>query len=820
MTINNLKELQNEFKHRAKDYGLHVQVPGDGNFNAKYAIIGEGPGQAELNEGRSFVGYAGRMLWDGLRPHRLLRTDFYITNVVKRQISLAKNTKHPINADEWLKWQSLTQWELDQLPNLEYILCLGNAGLSTLFGWEGVNKYRGSVYDYKGKRTLISLNPAAVLREPKDEIVFRLDMARFGNVIRGDHHEHEVRAIINPTFTEAVAYIDKMIADQKPVSYDIETISNETACHGIGNDPHEAMCINLRTRYENHYTLEEEAILLNKLQEMFDKCEIVAQNGNFDAHWVGYKDHLDLKIAHDTMLMHHTLYPTLPHNLGFITSQYTTHPYYKDEISSYREGGDIDDFWRYNCKDVAITLAAFYKLREELKQQKLHDFYYNHVQRLDKYLVQTTVDGLLTDPVVKGEVAAKIKADIEKISIDLIEMAREELKLPDAYNPNLNSGPQMKDLFLNKLNLKSASGSFDATARQKILNDNRTSMAAQQMVLKYNEYQKAAKFHSTYAESRVDPDDRIRYTFKQQGVAAAPGRLSSSGTLWGTGLNMQNQPKAAYKFYIADPGTVMFYFDLSQAEARVVAYLADIEKWKEDFERARLGGDFDAHRSLAASMYSIPYNEVPTEDVDEAGNFTIRYKAKRCRHGLNYTMQWPRLAETTNMSPYEAKRSFILYHKVNPEIELWWKELERIVRKEKELWTPLGRRLRILQRIDDDSLGNIVAFVPQSTIGDHAKRVWYQCHEDDEWDNRKMRIKLNVHDALIGIATPDKVKDALRIAKRYAEQPILIQDVYRRKVEPLIIPADTAISEPDEFGLHRWSTLKKVKDLASYEVKI
>lgn len=160
------------------------------------------------------------------------------------------------------------------------------------------------------------------------------------------------------------------------------------------------------------------------------------------------------------------------------------------------------------------------------------------------------------------------------------------------------------------------------------------------------------------------------------------------------------------------------------------------------------------------------------------------------------------------------------FSKVNPEIQKWWAELERIARKEKELWTPLGRRLRILQRIDGDSLGNIVAFVPQSTIGDHAKKVWYQCHEDPEWDLNKMRIKLNIHDALIGIATPDKVKTALRIAKKYAEAPILIQDIYRRKVEPLIIPADCAISEPDEFGKHRWSTLKKVKDIDSYEVKL
>jgi len=826
--MHNLKELQDEYKARARDLGLHVQVGGDGNFNAEYAIIGEGPGQTELNEGRAFVGSSGRMLWDGLRPSRLLRTDFYVTNVCKRQISLAKNTKHPVNADEWAKWQHMVQWELEQLPNLKYILCLGNAGLAALFGWTGVSKYRGSVYDYKGRTTLISLNPAAVLREPKDEIIFRLDMARFGTVVKGDYKQHEITTIINPSFKEANEYIDMLIGEDRPVSYDIETIARETACHGIGNTAHEAMCINLRTRFDNFYSPHEELHILYHLQEMFDKKKIIAQNGNFDAHWVGYKDLLSCDIWFDTMLAHHTLYPTLPHGLGFLTSQYTTHPYYKDELAMWKEGGDIDDFWRYNCKDVAITYACHERLMRELQEQKLNKFFFDHVMHLDKYLVQATVDGLLTDPVAKERVAYKLKHGfiddegqfidgLDQITENIYRLAQEELRLPETYRPNLNSGPQMKELFLTKLNLKSTDGSFDAGTRTKILNDSRTSMAAQQLVLEYNKYQKAAKFFSTYAEGRVDPDQRTRYTFKQQGVAAAPGRLSSSGNLWGTSQNIQNQPKAAYEFYIADTGPVatthMFYFDLSQAEARVVAYLADIEHWKEDFERARLGGDYDAHRSLASTMYGIPYDLVPKEDHDEFGAFTVRYKAKRCRHGLNYTMQWPRLAETTGMSPYESKRSYILYHKVNPEIQRWWKQLELIARRDKELWSPLGRRLRILQRIDEDSLGNLVAFVPQSTIGDKVKQVWYQCAEDDDWDNSKMRLKINVHDALIGLgANRNYAEKALRIAKKYAESPIMIQDIYKRKTEPLIIPADVAISVPDEQGIHRWSTLKKIKN--------
>ena len=64
------------------------------------------------------------------------------------------------------------------------------------------------------------------------------------------------------------------------------------------------------------------------------------------------------------------------------------------------------------------------------------------------------------------------------------------------------------------------------------------------------------------------------------GLARAPGRLSSAALIYGEGGNMQNQPVRARSMYVADPGCVLLYFDSSQAEARVVAYRANIPKWK------------------------------------------------------------------------------------------------------------------------------------------------------------------------------------------------------------------------------------------------
>lgn len=813
----NIAHLRESFKQRARDMNLRVQCAMDGDINAQYAVIGEGPGQQEVNAELPFVGASGTILWNGLRAHGLLRTHFYSTNVCKRQISVAKNTRYPVSADEWLKWKHLLQWELDQLPNLRYIICMGNAGLDALFGQSGIQKFRGSVYTYKDKPTLLTFNPAAVIREPKYHIVFLLDLQRFNTLRNGDWIDYDVTHHINPSYSDARQWIAAMRNSPRDVSYDIETISRETACFGLADQAHEAMCINVRDHLHNRYTIDEELQLLYDLQGLFDSRKVIAQNGNFDAHWGGYKDLLHVRNGFDTMLAHHTLYPVLPHNLGFLTAQYTTHPFYKDDADEYHEGGDIDSFWRYNCKDACITWEIARKLKLELEEQHLDDFFYNHVMRLDPHLVRSTVDGVAVDISVKAEVSAAMAKDVQKIEDEFHRMVQEELGVGEAYRPNIRSTPQMRFLFLDRLKLRSPTGSVDKDSRETLLQDVRTPQAVKDIILKYDEYQQEYKFYSTYAEMRVDPDERFRTVWKQQGVTKAPGRLSSSGNLWGTASNAQNQSGRSKKFFISDKGTKFIKIDGAQAEARVVAYVADIEKWKQDFERARLNpGSFDAHCSLASDMYKIPYDEVPTVDwvVDERTGLeipTIRYKAKRCRHGLNYRMQHIRLAATAKLSIFDAKKSFIIYHQTTPEIKLWWAELERIVKKQRELWTPLGRRYRVIQRIDEDALESIVAFVPQSTIGDKVKKVWYQSVEDDEWDNSQMRVKLNEHDALIGYATPEKAKTALRIMKKYMEEPIIIENVYKTKVEECIIPGDVYISEPDETGIHRWSTLEKVK---------
>jgi len=58
-------------------------VMGDGNINADILLIGEAPGKKEDETGLPFVGAAGKFLNEMLETVGMIRSDIYITNIVK-----------------------------------------------------------------------------------------------------------------------------------------------------------------------------------------------------------------------------------------------------------------------------------------------------------------------------------------------------------------------------------------------------------------------------------------------------------------------------------------------------------------------------------------------------------------------------------------------------------------------------------------------------------------------------------------------------------------------------------------------------------------
>lgn len=141
-------------------------VPGAGDRNADWLIIGEAPGAEEDAQGEPFVGQAGKLLDAMLAAIDLQRgEDVYITNVLK---SRPPGNRKP-EPDEVAACRPylLAQIELIQ-PKL--ILALGRvAAHSLLDSHETIEHLRGQVHRFQSVPLVVTYHPAYLLRKPTDK---------------------------------------------------------------------------------------------------------------------------------------------------------------------------------------------------------------------------------------------------------------------------------------------------------------------------------------------------------------------------------------------------------------------------------------------------------------------------------------------------------------------------------------------------------------------------------------------------------------------------------------------------------------------------
>jgi len=81
-------------------------VMGDGNPDADIVFIGEAPGKNEDEQGLPFVGAAGKFLDEMLAAAGLVRSDVYITNIVKYR---PPNNRDPKPEEKQAFWPFLAQ---------------------------------------------------------------------------------------------------------------------------------------------------------------------------------------------------------------------------------------------------------------------------------------------------------------------------------------------------------------------------------------------------------------------------------------------------------------------------------------------------------------------------------------------------------------------------------------------------------------------------------------------------------------------------------------------------------------------------------------
>lgn len=133
-------------------------VFGDGNPDADIVFVGEAPGKNEDEQGKPFVGAAGRFLNEMLASAGLQRDDVYITNIVKYR---PPNNRDPL-PDEKAAFLPYLQAQIEVIQP-KVVIPLGRHSMNCFLPDLQISKVHGQPKRYKGQVYLPLFHPAAAL---------------------------------------------------------------------------------------------------------------------------------------------------------------------------------------------------------------------------------------------------------------------------------------------------------------------------------------------------------------------------------------------------------------------------------------------------------------------------------------------------------------------------------------------------------------------------------------------------------------------------------------------------------------------------------
>jgi len=148
---------------RCKLHKARTQIVfGVGNPKAQLVFVGEGPGRDEDEQGEPFVGRAGKLLTQMIEAMSLKREDVYICNVVKCR---PPENRLP-EKDEIATCSPFLMRQLGVI-NPKVICCLGACSAQTLLETtQGISRFRGEWFDFRGAKLIATYHPAYLLRNP------------------------------------------------------------------------------------------------------------------------------------------------------------------------------------------------------------------------------------------------------------------------------------------------------------------------------------------------------------------------------------------------------------------------------------------------------------------------------------------------------------------------------------------------------------------------------------------------------------------------------------------------------------------------------
>lgn len=752
-----------------------IKVPPRGPRSAKIMVVGEAPGQYEEQDLKPFVGPSGRLLTEMLMKAGIDPEEVFYTNLCKY-----RPPENELKA--WIKWgvpnEPVTEGLLELASEIQavkpnVIIPLGNYPLYFLYGQKlskqghptGILDYRGYVLEArkvgKGTKLVPSIHPSYYIRGKSGEAP--LGVFDFRKAQRESHSPGIVRRprteLVDPRGAEREDLRQRLLTEGRWVAVDIEYTGSSLKWVGFAVAEDWAVSIKIRGPEDMLFvrSIVESGRPLLMQNAMYD-C------GMFDWHW-GIDAWKNLEF--DTMVAAYNLNMEYKKDLGFLGSFYTDVPAWWDIVDwdKIRRGEQsIDEVGPYNCTDAYVTYEVAERQLPELSSDpKLVEAFKFDMRKLPA-LWEIAKRGVSIDVKRVQELTAKADDDQELAQsvvnhlADTFGVDRKGLDL------NVDSPTDVPRLLFDGLGVPA--GGYTPSKRWR-KSDKVTLMEAmrklppeQTIQKKAIEYillcRKARDVKSGFTEVEWDEDGRARCIYDP--VKTGTRRLASKEFFpTGRGKNLQNihAPGSSPEYgelvrscFVPDSGRSFGYADLKGAEFLVVAELTQ-DPLMLKFARMTIEGTGSVHKETGSLMFDKPTDQI-SKDSSEY------FLGKKFRHSGNYLVGARELTGRINaealhtgvwVTEGQVKALLTKYTQdLHPLLPSWWREVEAEARQ-------TGGKLRNLfgfPRIFHGAfkLPDMVAFIPQSTVGDCLNFGLLAAHADSELKDYGFEIFLQVHDAI------------------------------------------------------------------------
>jgi uracil-DNA glycosylase family 4 len=789
-----------------------IYVGGEGPANARLVVVGEAPGGEEERLGHPFVGPSGKLVDFCLKDGGSDRRAVYVTNVVK--------IRPPNNKIKDL--QLLGKTIADFIPQLHAeingikpncILALGNTALEALTGFRGIEKYRGSILqcNFGPYKVVSTLHPASILhgeseggmKSWKDLTYIKWDIERAIKQSRFSDIRLPQRQLMVCRNAQQLYRFLESNKDKEYVSVDIETYKTFPICIGLAFEKRIAMSIPLLNKpMDSGMTYLDLVDVWQQVSRLMADPNVkkIGQNFKFDEKQLYrcFDGRCDFGIVtrgfyFDTLLAFRVLYPELSGSLQFSTSVLTEEPYYKDEGREYNPKKDkFDRLLLYNAKDAAVTYEVFERELEELEDRGLTKFFFEVQMPLHPFYSRIEDRGILRDNSAKHFLHEKYKIQWEVLQKELDELTTEYMEKPVNVNSNGAKGDVPLLLYVG-MSLPIRKGtdekSIDGLLRNVVKDHKKRRIL--ELIL---EIRKVRKTIGTYIDTETDSRGRLLTGYR---IILETGRTSTSilkppvstrpmGMAFQTVTKHGDIGSDIRGMFISDPGYVFLEPDLSGAEARVVALLANDLRLLKAFKYG-----IDVHRFTASQISgSTPKALDLFWDADEETSKSLAKDISRClkemiadearqmgkkfRHACHYAMGKGEASIQAGIPEWRASQIIEAVHKTNPNIRgVFHKEIQDVLRNnDRKLKSPNGRERLFLNKWGDDLFKEAYAQIPQSVVSDQTKKAAMAVEKRIP----EIQILMECHDSFLAQIPINMVDKVIPVIREEMESPIDFKD--------------------------------------------